>query len=70
MRGEVMRLDSQNQIATVKHEAIKDFMGAMTMDYTVREKPEFAKLHVGDKFDSTVFVQGDQYWVGRIVVQR
>jgi Cu/Ag efflux protein CusF len=69
MRGEVMRLDPQNQLATVKHEAIKDFMGAMTMDYKVREKAEFEKLHVGDKIDSVVFVQGDDFWVGKIQVK-
>ncbi|MCU1325321.1 MAG: electron transport protein SCO1/SenC [Bryobacterales bacterium] len=69
MRGEVMRLDAQNQLATVKHEAIKDFMGAMTMDYKVRDKAEFEKLHVGDKIDSVVFVQGDDFWVGKIQVK-
>jgi Cu/Ag efflux protein CusF len=68
MHGEVMKLDPPNQLATVKHDAIKDFMGAMTMEYKVRDKAEFDKLHVGDKFDSTVFVQGDDYWVGRIAV--
>ena len=68
MRGEVMRLDPPNYIATVKHEAIANFMGAMTMDYTVQAQ-EFPKLHVGDKFDATVFVQGDKLWVGKVSVK-
>jgi len=69
MTGEVMKLDPPNQIATIKHDAIKDFMGAMTMDYSVRDKDEYAKLHVGDKLKAIVFVQGGEYWVGRIAVQ-
>jgi len=69
MVGEVMRLDPPNQLATIRHEAIKDFMGAMTMDYTVRDKDEFDKLHVGDKLNAIVFAQGGEYWVGRISIQ-
>jgi Cu/Ag efflux protein CusF len=41
-------------------------MEAMTMEYPVREKAEFAKLHVGDRITATVFVQDLDYWVGHI----
>ena len=66
MRGEVLQLDETQQLATVKHEEIKGWMGAMTMEYPVKDKAEFARLHKGEKFDATVFVQADKYWVGRI----
>lgn len=66
MRGEVVQLDESQQLATVKHEEIKGWMGAMTMEYAVRDKADFAKLKKGSKFEATVFVQGDQYWIGRI----
>jgi protein SCO1/2 len=66
MRGEVTELDPQRQVATIKHEDIKGFMHAMTMEYGVHEKTEFAKLHPGDKIDATLFVQGDDYWIGQI----
>lgn len=69
MVGEVMRLDPPNRLATIKHEAIKDFMAAMTMDYAVRDQADFEKLHVGDKITATVFVQGGEYWAGRFQVQ-
>ena len=59
-------LDAEHQVATIKHEDIPGFMHAMTMEYGVRDKQEFAKLHNGDRIDATVFVQGDDYWVGEV----
>jgi protein SCO1/2 len=66
MRGEVIQLDPEHQVATIKHENIEGFMPAMTMEYGFRDKQEFAKLHKGERFDATLFVQGDDYWVGKI----
>ena len=66
MRGEVLRLDQQHNLATIKHEAIKGWMDAMTMDYKVRDRAEFEKLHEHEQIIATVFVQGDDYWIGEI----
>jgi len=66
LTGEVVRLDLVHRVATIKHHAIKGWMEAMTMEYPVREKAEFAKLHVGDRITATVFVQDLDYWVGHI----
>ena len=66
MRGVVTQLDPQNQVETIKHEDIPGFMHAMTMEYGLRDKNEFAKLHNGDTIAATVFVQGDDYWVGDV----
>src|SRR5215475_12247327 len=66
MRGEVTQLDAEHQVAIIKHEDIPGFMHAMTMEYGIRDKQDFAKLHAGDRIDATVFVQGDDYWVGEV----
>lgn len=66
MRGEVVQLDPEHQVATIKHEDIPGFMGAMTMDYGFRDKSDFAKLHKGDRFSATLFSQGDDFWVGEV----
>jgi Cu/Ag efflux protein CusF len=66
MRGEIMQLDPEHQVATIKHENIEGFMHAMTMEYGFRDKQEFAKLHKGDYIDATLYVQGDDYWVGQV----
>jgi Cu/Ag efflux protein CusF len=44
MHGEVLRLDTQGKIAAIKAGKIGDWMEAMTMEYPVKEQPEFDKL--------------------------
>jgi Cu/Ag efflux protein CusF len=66
MHGEVLRLDPQGKIAAIKAGKIGEWMEAMTMEYPVKDKAEFDKLHTGDTINATVFVQGNSYWVGEI----
>jgi Cu/Ag efflux protein CusF len=66
MRGSVLRLDPQGQIATIKNEKIEGWMESMTMDFPVKDQADFAKLHPGDTIRATVFVQGLEYWVGKV----
>ncbi len=66
LTGEVSRLDNENKIATIKHQAIGDWMGAMTMDFPVKDAADFAKLTPGKPVNATVFVQGLNYWVGEV----
>ncbi len=61
MKGEVMKLDATTQVATIKHEKIGDWMDAMTMEFTVKPKPEFDKLTVGAQITGTVVVRGMDY---------
>src|ERR1700733_3140062 len=63
MHGEVLRLDTQGKIAAIKAGKIGDWMEAMTMEYPVKDKTEFDKLHAGEKINATVYVQGNSYWV-------
>src|SRR5262249_22838047 len=67
LRGEVKRLDPDN-IAVIQHEKIGDWMGAMTMQFPVKDPAEFAKLRPGERIKATVFVQDLQFWVGEIQV--
>lgn len=66
MQGEIMGLDAGAHVATIKHAEIKGFMGAMTMGYPVKDPAEFAKLSVGEAITATVYVTGDEMWVGNI----
>jgi Cu/Ag efflux protein CusF len=66
MRGEIMGLDAGGHVATIKHEEIKGFMGAMTMGYPVKDAAEFSKLTVGEPITATVYVNGDEMWIGNI----
>ena len=64
--GEILKVDPAEQSATIKHKAIEGWMGAMTMDYPIRNKEEMSKLHPGDHITGTVYVQGEEYSVGNI----
>lgn len=70
LSGKVVGLDSKNQIATVDAAAIPNFMDAMTMEYPVKSKAEFGKLHVGDRIKATVNVSDEGgYNLSGITVQ-
>jgi protein SCO1/2 len=66
VRGEVVRLEPQRDIAVIKHEKIEGWMEAMTMEFPVRDKTEFAKLTEGKRIRATVFVQDLDYWIAEI----
>jgi Cu/Ag efflux protein CusF len=66
LHGEIKKLDTQGKIATIQHERIGDWMGAMTMDFPVKNAQEFSSLKEGEKINGTVFVQGLEFWVGEI----
>ncbi len=66
MHGQVTGLDPDGHVATIKHEQIPGFMGAMTMGYHVKDTAEFSNLKVGDTITATVYVGDDDMWIGNI----
>ena len=66
MVGKVVALDSKGRMATIDHKDIPGFMEAMTMGYEVKDPAEFSKLSVGEPITATVYVQGDDMWIGDI----
>jgi len=66
LHGEILRLDAQGKIATIKHEKIGDWMGAMTMEFPIKDPQEFSDLREGEHINGTVFVEDLNYWVGEI----
>jgi Cu/Ag efflux protein CusF len=66
LHGVVVRLDQQLHTATIKHAPIVGWMEAMTMEFPVPSKEEFAQLHVGQTISATVFVRDLDYHIGEI----
>jgi len=66
MRGEIVSLDPSGQTATVKHDKIEGWMDAMTMEYPIKDKQEFAKVKVGEKIQAKILVQGSDYWIAAV----
>ena len=68
LTGDVLRLDANTRMATIKCDKIEGWMEAMTMDYPVKDNAEWAKLHEGDRIQATVFVAEASYRIGDIKV--
>jgi len=64
--GEVLKLDPAAQTANLKAGKIEGWMEAMTMDFPIKDKQEFAKLKVGEKIQAKVLVQGPDFWLAGI----
>jgi Cu/Ag efflux protein CusF len=67
--GEILAMDAPTQVVTIKHEEIKGWMDAMTMGFPIKEKAEFEKLKPGLKITADVNVQGDDFWLTKIVAK-
>jgi len=67
-QGEVMALNPQEHTATIKHGKIGDWMGAMTMEYPIKNEADWKKLSVGAHIDAAVFVTDASYYVGDVRV--
>jgi Cu/Ag efflux protein CusF len=68
MHGEILALNEQDHTATIKHGKIGDWMGAMTMEYPIKNEADWKKLTVGASIDATVFVTDASYYVGEVRV--
>ena len=66
MHGKIISVNAADKSARIDAGPIGDWMGAMTMDYPIRDAAELSKLTAGSTIDATVFVQGDDSWVGDI----
>lgn len=60
-RGIVQEL--KPQIIVIKHDAIKNYMGAMTMPFKVKDETELAGLKRGDKINFQLHVAENESWV-------
>jgi protein SCO1/2 len=65
-RGVVEELKPDGQIVVIKHEAIRDYMNAMTMPFRVKEAKELAGLQAGDEVSFQLFVTADESWIDHV----
>ena len=68
LKGKVVSIDKQGKMANIDSEAIPDFMGAMTMPYTVKPESDLDKLKPGDAVTADVVVEDESAWLENIVV--
>ena len=69
LRGKVVSVDKAAKKATIEHEAIPDFMDAMTMEFPIREDWVWDDLKPGVEVRAELVVDStakDPYWLEKI----
>ncbi len=70
LKGKVVSVDKNSNSLVVDHEAIPNFMSAMTMPYIVKPASQLDTVSPGDMITADVVIQEEQhaYWLENIVV--
>ena len=63
-QGVVEELHPENQTVVIKHQAISNYMEAMTMPFPVKNPADLSGLKRGDQVTFQLHVTDDQSWVG------
>jgi protein SCO1/2 len=72
LHGKIISIDQANSALMIDGDAIPNFMGAMTMPYTVHDKGDLTKVGPGDEITADVIVpdQGEAYIQNVVVVKK
>lgn len=65
-RGLVRSIAPDLQTALIRHEAIPDYMPAMTMELNVRDTNELSDITVGDTISFRLLVDDDTHWIDQL----
>lgn len=65
-KGVIMEVTPAEKKVTIKHEAIRGYMQAMTMPFDVKDTNELNGLTPGDVVSFRIVVQGDEGWIDQI----
>ncbi len=65
-RGLVREISADRQRAILRHEAIPDYMPAMTMEFNVRNTNELRGISVGDDVAFRLTATDDTHWIDQL----
>jgi protein SCO1/2 len=65
-KGTVMELKPDGRTVVIRHEAVSNYMAAMTMPFKVKAPEELAGLHRGDEISFQLQVAESESWVEHI----
>lgn len=68
LKGKVVSVDKVNQMVTVSHEDIKEYMPSMTMPFTLRDAWPYDVLKPGDLISATLIVDGPRSWLEDVII--
>jgi protein SCO1/2 len=70
LKGQVVAVDSSSRSATIAHEEIQGYMGAMTMPFTLKDQWVFGVMKAGDHVQATLVVEGNRTRLEDVVITR
>jgi protein SCO1 len=65
-KGVVEKLEPESQTVVIRHEAISNYMAAMTMPFRVKEQKQLAGVQAGDEISFQLHVTETESWVDQI----
>ncbi len=66
VKGVIQRVEPDGKMAIIKHEAIPDYMQAMTMPFDVKDTNELADLRPGDEITFRLVATPDDGWIENV----
>jgi protein SCO1/2 len=70
INGKVLKVDKDKHTVTLSHEAIPNFMDAMTMDFKLKEGWPFGVMGEGDTLRGLLVVDGARSWIEGVTVAK
>jgi protein SCO1 len=70
LKGKVIAVDKAQRVATIDHEEVEGFMGAMTMDFDVKDDANLPKLEPGDQVTATLTVTDSEDWIENLIITK
>jgi uncharacterized lipoprotein YajG len=66
LHGKVLSVNTTDKTAKIDADEVPGWMSKMTMDYPVKDTAELAKMVPDKDIEATVFVEGDNFWLGEV----
>src|SRR5215208_7529166 len=71
LKGKVLAVDRARGEVSVDHEEVKGYMGAMTMDFPVRDAEALKVMEAGDQLQAVLVVADDgSFWLDSPVITK
>ena len=70
LKGKTLSVDRKLHMATIAHEAIPGFMGAMTMTFPVKDEEALSRLEARDQILAILVVEEGNFWLENLVITK
>ena len=67
VQGTVKQLEPDGRTAVIEHQAISNYMPAMTMAFRVKDTNQLVGLHAGDAISFRLLVTRDESWIDHVI---